>query len=266
MHAATLAKTAALMLAALVLAGLGMQTAQAAQPVLVELFTSEGCSSCPPADALLRRLVMSQPIAGAHIVALEEHVDYWNGLGWRDPFSAAQFTRRQYQYAAAMHKSSAYTPQMVVNGRVGFVGSEAGRARAAIAAAGTDQLATISLARTYTKANKIGLRIAMKQFPADSADKVAEVWLAVTEDDLADRVTAGENDGRRLVHDAVVRRLERIGRISVNAGGGYSATPTLTLASDWHRNNLHVVVFVQGASSRHILGIAGLALEPVKSH
>ncbi|MGH8127739.1 MAG: DUF1223 domain-containing protein [Gammaproteobacteria bacterium] len=264
MHAASFAKTAASILTAFVVAGAGMQTAQAAQPVLVELFTSEGCSSCPPADALLRSLVTSQPIAGVEVIALEEHVDYWNGLGWRDPYSAAQFTRRQYQYAAAMHESSAYTPQMVVDGRVGFVGSEAGRAHAAIAAAATARLATISLTRTYTQANTVGLRIAMQQLPADSADKMAEVWLAVTEDDLADRVTAGENDGRRLVHDAVVRRLERIGQVSVNAAGDYSADPTVTLAPGWHKSHLHAVVFVQGATSRHILGIASLALGPVK--
>lgn len=115
-----------LVLAPLLLTAAGLATAQAAQPVLVELFTSEGCSSCPPADALLRQLVASQPLARVQIIALEEHVDYWNDLGWRDPYSASQFTRRQYQYAAAMHDNSAYTPQMVVNGSVGFVGRNPG--------------------------------------------------------------------------------------------------------------------------------------------
>lgn len=257
-------KTGTSMLALLLLTTAGLGTAHAAQPVLVELFTSEGCSSCPPGDALLRRLVATQPIANVEVIALEEHVDYWNSLGWRDPFSAAQFTRRQYQYTAAMLGSSAYTPQMVVNGRVGFVGSDSGRASEAIAAAGKTPLATISLTRTYLHTNKLGLQVKMKQLPADTADKVAEVWLAVTEDNLADRVTAGENDGRDLVHDAVVRRLERIGRISLNAGGGYNANPVVVLAPDWHKGNLHAVVFVQGATSRHILGIASLALTPAE--
>lgn len=264
MKIARVKKTATLVLVSLLLAGARFAKARAAQPVLVELFTSEGCSSCPPADALLRRLVQSQPIAGVQIVALEEHVDYWNSLGWRDPYSAKQFTRRQYQYAAALHGSSAYTPQMVVNGSVGFVGSESGRARQEIATASKARLATISLTRTYVHANKLGLQVEMKQLPADATDKAAEVWLAVTEDNLADRVTAGENDGRRLVHDAVVRRLERIGRISLNAEGGYNANPVVALAPDWRRNNLHAVVFVQSATSRHILGIASLALAPVQ--
>lgn len=257
-------KTAALMLVSLLLAVAGFAKARAASPVLVELFTSERCSSCPPADALLRRLVQSQPIAGVQIVALEEHVDYWNSLGWRDPYSAKQFTRRQYQYAEALHGSSAYTPQMVVNGSVGFIGSESGRAHEAIAAAAYARLATISLTRTYVHANELGLQVEMKQLPADAADKAVEVWLAVTEDNLADRVTAGENDGRRLMHDAVVRRLERIGQIRLNAEGGYNANPVVVLAPDWHRNNLHAVVFMQGTTSRHVLGIASVALGPAQ--
>ena len=247
-------------LALLLLTAAGLGAAQAAQPVLVELFTSEGCSSCPPADALLRHLVAAQPIAGVQVIALEEHVDYWNDQGWHDPYSASQFTRRQYQYAAAIHGGSIYTPQMVVNGSVGFVGSNPGRAREAIDAAGHARLATIFLTRTYVKANKVGLQVAMTRLPVDATDKLADVWLAVTEDGLADHVTAGENDGRRLLHDAVVRRLERIGQVSLNAAGSYHANPAVALAPDWHKDHLHAVVFVQGTTSHHILGVASLAL------
>lgn len=255
-----------LLLALFPLIGAGFASAQVAQPVLVELFTSEGCSSCPPADALLRRLVTTQPLAGVQVIALEEHVDYWDSLGWHDPFSAAQFTRRQYQYAAALGNGSVYTPQMMVNGRVAFVGSDSARVRQAIASAGKVPLATISLVRTYIKANTVGLRLEMKQLPAATDDDVAEVWLAVTEDNLANEVTAGENDGRQLTHDAVVRRLERIGRINLSTGGGYNVNPAVALAPDWHKAALRAVVFVQGASSRHILGMASLALAPSGSH
>src|SRR5438105_3206681 len=101
-------------------------------PVVVELFTSEGCSSCPPADALLARLA-EEPLAGnVQLIALEEHVDYWNDLGWADPFSSRDWTSRQYVYSEALGNGNPYTPQMVVDGAVEFVGSQKQKARQAI--------------------------------------------------------------------------------------------------------------------------------------
>src|SRR6266853_757817 len=97
-------------------------------PVIVELFTSEGCSSCPPADTLLSRLDRAQPVAGAQIIALEEHVDYWNNLGWVDPFSAPQYRVRQNDYAQRFFIESVFTPQMVVNGQAQFTGNDGNRA------------------------------------------------------------------------------------------------------------------------------------------
>ena len=114
--------------------------ASADTPVIVELFTSEGCSSCPPADQLLAKLESQQPVAGVHIIVLSEHVDYWDRLGWRDPFSSAQFTNRQQDYARLFHDDGPYTPEMVVDGTTGFVGNQSADAlRAITQAARTDK-------------------------------------------------------------------------------------------------------------------------------
>ncbi|MEP6918890.1 MAG: DUF1223 domain-containing protein, partial [Acidobacteriota bacterium] len=106
-------------------------------PILVELFTSEGCSSCPPAEALLTQLLSGQPVAGAEIIPLEFHVDYWDRLGWKDPFSSAAFTSRQGIYTAAFATDGNYTPQMVVDGAAQLVGSDRVKALDAIGRAGT---------------------------------------------------------------------------------------------------------------------------------
>src|SRR3982074_1663188 len=97
-------------------------------PVVVELFTSEGCSSCPPAENLLSHMAEQQPIENAEVIALEEHVDYWNELGWVDPFSSREWTARQHAYAGVLGNGNAYTPQMVVDGKTEFVGSQSQKA------------------------------------------------------------------------------------------------------------------------------------------
>src|SRR5438876_2184815 len=121
-------------------------------PIIVELFTSEGCSSCPPADEVLARLERTQPVPGAEIIPLSEHVDYWNYIGWADPFSAAAFSARQGEYARTFGLDGAYTPQMVIDGQTEFIGSNLSQARSAIAKAAQASKAQVTLTRTKNPA------------------------------------------------------------------------------------------------------------------
>src|SRR5271156_528780 len=126
-------------------------------PVLVELFTSEGCSSCPPADALLAKLERDQPVDGAKIIVLEEHVDYWDNLGWHDRFSSHQYTDRQSEYCIRLGASDAYTPQMIVDGTDQFVGNDAPRARKAIEHAAQTPKIQLALTRPIVDGQKISV-------------------------------------------------------------------------------------------------------------
>src|SRR5271168_3144270 len=126
-------------------------------PVLVELYTSEGCSDCPPADKLLTELEAKQPVDGAEIIVLGEHVDYWNNLGWNDRFSSAEITARQSQYSQAFNLDSIYTPQMIVDGRIQFVGSNGREALQSIAEAAQQPHANIVI--TKSENNNAGKNI-----------------------------------------------------------------------------------------------------------
>lgn len=226
-------------------------------PVIVELFTSEGCSSCPPADLLLARLEKAQPVAGARVIALEEHVDYWNQLGWVDPFSAPHYRGRQNDYALAFHTENIYTPQMVVNGQVEFVGDDGNRAYQVIGAAKQAQTTLVDL-KSATNAKEpdlVDLSVQVTN-PKNPKPHAADVYLAVTESDLESQVLRGENAGRRLRHAPVVRSFGIIGRIDPRGSNVGQITNTLRLPREWKRENLHAVVFVQEHDSMRITGAA----------
>ena len=229
-------------------------------PVIVELFTSEGCSSCPPADEVLAQLDKTQPVPGAQIIALGEHVDYWNRLGWVDPFSSAEFSRRQSEYADAFSNDSVYTPQMIVDGHDEFAGGSMSRAREAIVRATQTPKANVSLIPSPgSNQNEISLSVQISDLPRMAASQVADVFLAITENNLRSEVPRGENAGRSLRHSAVTRRLDLLGQISPDQNS-FKALPTVNLANGWSKSNLRAVVFVQEHSSRRILGAATLGL------
>jgi hypothetical protein len=230
-------------------------------PVIVELFTSEGCSSCPPADILLARLERTQPVAGARILALEEHVDYWNQLGWTDPFSSPQFRARQNDYAVMARTDNIYTPQMVVSGQFGFVGDDVEEAGRAIAQAARSQTTAVELTATTDAKDPTLVKLSVLVVNSKNTKiRDANLYLAVTEDRLVSDVSHGENAGRRLRHSAVVRSFGIIGRMDSHGSSEGRIVSTLRLPSDWKRENLRAVAFVQERETLRITGagITGL--------
>lgn len=236
-----------------------LQSAQAGMrvPVVVELFTSEGCSSCPPADTLLTKLSEQQPVANAEVIALEEHVDYWNDLGWMDPFSSREWTARQYVYANPLGNGNPYTPQMVIDGKAELVGSNAGKARQLIQqAAGEEKTAVILSQSSSPRSGAADFSVKVGQLARNTKGDTAEVWLAVTETALHSAVSRGENAGEDLHHAAVVRTMRRIGEAKNAGESSFTGDVSVPLQPEWKRENLKAVVLVQEKKSRRILGAA----------
>lgn len=223
----------------------------AAVPVLIELFTSEGCSSCPPADELLRLIRSRPPVAGVELITLSEHVDYWDYIGWKDPNASPVFTARQRDYAAHFRGRGPYTPQMVVDGTHEFVGSDARALERAVGEAARRGGPKIPIRLTVA-----GRRVSIAAgHDVDAAAAAAAEWIvAMTQNGVASNVTRGENGGRRLVHDSVVRWWKafpsstREVELPTDAAGAAAADT--------------VVVFLQDRRSRRVLGAAA---EPVRA-
>jgi hypothetical protein len=226
-------------------------------PVLVELFTSEGCSSCPPADALLAQIDTRQPVSGAEAIILEEHVDYWDDQGWRDPFASKAATQRQQEYANALH-AEVYTPQMIVDGRTELLGSDQNAAQRAIEKASGAQKTSVELSwvgATMTIGGPKLLRVRVGKLSGDgnsSAGQNAEVFLAITESHLHSDVRRGENAGRGLEHDGVVRKLTSLGRASGGGEFSFDLQTGMKLSPEWKRENIRVIAFVQDVHSRRV--------------
>jgi hypothetical protein len=238
--------------------------ASAQAPVVVELFTSEGCSSCPPADQVLSRLETPRygnagrskdvvTIApGVEVITLGEHVDYWDQLGWKDRFSSPLFSARQQDYGKAFHLESVYTPQIVVNGQKEVLGSDSRAVQEAIRAASKEPHAEVSI--SMTSPQTVSFRVS--KLPAGSHE--ADILLGVAESGLVTSVGGGENSGRQLRHSGVVRSLTSVGRLDPKRPGEYTATAQLNLHTDWNRSNLKLVLFVQDRTTRRILGAASV--------
>jgi hypothetical protein len=232
------------------------------KPVVVELFTSEGCSSCPPADILLQRLVAQQPAAGAEIIALEEHVDYWNHDGWTDPYSSSEWTDRQRAYTTLI-KKDVYSPELVVDGHSQFVGNNPHQAKLEIEKAASGPKTEVAITAATPEANgSQRFTVSVGKLVGSTGGDVAEVWLAVTEDGLHSSVSRGENAGHVLQHVATLRSLHKIGAADPNgASASFAGEPVVKLDKRWNVENLHVTVFVQKKKSLEILGAASTKIK-----
>jgi len=214
------------------------------EPVLVELFTSEGCGNCPPADRYLAMLENQQPVDSADVITLGYHVDYFDDRGWKDPYASAEFTRRQNLYSMRMGLDSIYTPQMVVDGREQFIGSDAAAAERTIRKA-----AGPAKPKVDAVVDGSSVSVTISGF---GAHLVATAVLAVAEDGLVSDVTAGNNRGKKLPHVSVVRRLRAFGKVPEKAAE-FTGTVELPTDTAWKKDNLKYIVFVQEDQSGRII-------------
>ena len=218
---------------------------QETQPfALIELYTSQGCSSCPRADAYLSDIIDEAESRGQKIIALSFHVDYWNRLGWADPYSSRENTQRQYSYAQSMRSSNVYTPQMVINGKVEFVGSNRQKGQEAIRQAlYKAPLKTIELQNLRQQEDKVWVDYQVK---GHQLSERSTFNLAIVEEGISTSVGRGENRGRTLTHDNVVRVFQSF-PISDLKGSA-----SLELPADLIRKHASVVAFVQKSGLKEI--------------
>jgi len=232
--------------------------ADSATPVLVELFTSEGCSSCPPADRFLETLD-SQPIPGANVIVLSEHVDYWNHIGWKDPYSSHLYSERQSKYAQRFQLDGPYTPQMVVDGASQFLGSNPALADKAFATALESPKIPVRLSSLSVDASHI-LHAHVETGPLEPSFRLrsVDVYVAVALNHAETQVSGGENGGRTLTHVAVTRSLTKVGELKQAQALGQDFQ--VKLDPKWDSANLRLVAFLQESNQGRVVGAASLPL------
>lgn len=224
--------------------GQGAGTGSNLRPVLVELFTSEGCSSCPPADAVLAKIDGTGVGDGVLVVGLSEHVTYWNRLGWADPFSQELFTERQNGYGYRFALDSIYTPQVVVGGERELSGGD--KAGILKAVAETGRLTGVSLGVRSVEATAKGVKVGFELAGTVPAD--AELYAVIAQDRATTAVKRGENEGRTLTHVSVARSLVRVGKV------GAERTFEVPVPEGMSGGR-HVVVFLQEKGQRRVLAV-----------
>jgi len=223
-------------------------------PVLIELFTSEGCSSCPPVDVLLKKLDAGQPIPGAQLIVLSEHVTYWDNDGWKDPNSSPVLTERQNSYESALGENTVFTPQLVVDGTQEVRAGEPKQIQETLQkAAATPKVAVRIGDVSIDPGNPTQLR-ARIETDANFENHSADIYVAVALDHVESQVLRGENGGRHLVHVAVVQELTKIGKLP--KAKSFAQDVQLKLKPGTDPKNIRLVVFVQESGPGKVLGAA----------
>jgi hypothetical protein len=229
----------------------GEAQAASQHAVLVELFTSEGCSSCPPADDLLRKIDGKHTHDGTLIVGVSEHVTYWDHGGWKDPFDSDTITARQNEYGERFHLDSVYTPQVVVNGKVQLVGSDGKALLQAIGTAQAEQAATVKIVSSTIEGKAVVMVVSVAgELPKRGAD----LFAVVAQDETTANVTAGENQGRTLVNAAVARTYQKAATVR-NAGETTVRIPLPGNLKTTPESRRHLIVWAQEPDLGQVLGV-----------
>lgn len=236
--------------------GISIFQISAKTPVLVELFTSQGCPTCPAADKILSDLETTQPIPEAEIITLAWHVDYWDGFGWKDEFASPVFSQRQIAYSRALNIGETYTPQMFVDGTTHFIGTKLDKATKSITNAAKTSKPAIKLSFVKDKL-KIGI-------PNLTGHEIATVYAAMIQDNLSRKIGRGNNAGKTLVHTSVARDLRAVGSISPERQN-FEIETFLQFQPEWKKKDLRLIVFVQENRSRKILAVSRIELEKIEN-
>lgn len=223
-------------------------------PVLVELFTSEGCSSCPPADVILKKLDDFQPIPGAQLIVLSEHVTYWDQLGWKDPNSSAAFTDRQNSYENALGEQEPYTPQFVIDGTKSVSLENLQALEDALNKAKGNAKVPITIDDVKVDTSDPTILRAHVETGANSEKHSADVYVAVALNQVESKVLRGENGGKQLVHVAVVQQLTKVGKVS--KGKSFGQDIQLKLKQREELENVRLVAFAQEPGPGKLVGAA----------
>jgi hypothetical protein len=218
--------------------------------ILLELFTSQGCSSCPSADKLVEKTLLDAQKSGKKVFALSYHVDYWDRLGWKDPYSQAQFTQRQYDYSKWMNSENVYTPQIVVNGQDEFVGSDSKKMNQTLSqlADGGSKI-NFQFENIDWKREVVNLEINISDLPKNS-----QLNVALVNKNTETNIPRGENEGRKLTGANVVRVLQKLQLTALKN------KVNLLIPNDLEKSNARIIAFIQDKNTHQILGVSQLEL------